>query len=1676
MHTNKTFTKALACFLALVMVFGAFASINGATVPAAAAEGMRSGVDNSYTQGNNENAVLTKTAELTEDGTYRIDLSAFTKGDVVVEAEPMDIILLLDQSYSMADRGEYNGRYYDCNHTTAVRQAVTALIDRVHEQAVQYNVEHRMAIAAYGCENSMIAQEEAHKVPYTGSEVYVGANAYGFSGRSSVFGVDVVYRRNKNTGEVIRTVGNSHYHYNASTYFNELDAGGNYKNYPPYTAQAHYDDCMLSLKTQADSLKASLTTYNPDKADSSLTAGTAMQVGMKMVEGILDAYRPNAETHENMYRVGDEWKNRKKIVIIFTDGYVGDSAFNPDWANECVKSSFRMKGDTYGEPATVYTVGLVYEKMNDYIYNDLKPYAPYGDYYDTYGYFGDRYVDGGLWRADASDTYVTYTFRGELFPRYYYTGDGQNQDPHHGLLNTYLSYISSNYIPQQGGPLPTLGVLHYYEDDRDFTDQFGTTHIHNMQLHVTDLSAWWNTALTPNYTPEQGNPGIIKNNYYIDTNNALDEASANGQLNIARLVDAFDLITTETTTVTRELLDVNAVLRDALSEHFKMPEDFGLDNISVKVVPFTGSVVNGEYVFNESEAYDLFTNQADKAANVRFDRASGVVTVSGYNYAQCIAGRTGGSKLVVTLTGIEARPAAVGDDLPTNDPDQTGIYEGTDLWDPIATPVDPGHTGDPGDPSETPDRDPLLYFPLPKVDIREKYVVYDFCRPVEEDNPEYFFGENGDVVELLALGECYKKQNPNAYQERYVKHDASGDKLYIAQKHNGNGARFEIKQISYDDFEIGALLECDPNKNDGVRYEWCKLTFLPATNVHYEETMLRYSSGDAQDAIDNNYAHWMELGGVNCSWQRGGGGSVAAQQSAANLLYGYEASYDRYGNSGNSDSSGSAAHAVVDAEYAQQVKDGVKQWPTAHFRYTGTGFDVISRSGANTGVLAVDVVPYGAPRNYKQGVKNKDYAHLIVDTYYKDAGDGEAVILHQIPVLRIVDMNWADYDVYITAVYDKLFDHLPKPKGVQSDETSLDGLKIPGLPEAEYELTRVAPEGTPGESIEPSKAAPAYGSFDVYLDAVRVYEPRTKTGITAIDRLAYQAANEYNPTYRQIRDILLDPAQYEGGNVNIDGVLYIDGQGGIVNVEKYEAHGPNNETYLAPAEKHSDGTSTERAFAFTIKEWDNEKSGLHISAKAPYGTVHLHVNGEHVAVVKSATEMYYDVTDIIRRTNGLIHGENTPNGHVVIQAYLDPNGPDPVVTAAPPTLAPGQTATPESSETPYAAPDPATHNVLSLVNIKFIPEQDAVLPDPTPTPDPTPVPDPTPTPAENYHLVIFADADENGTPGAVVKEVWVRNGDQLVEGLELPDFGENGVYFYDDEEGRILFTWPTVPAAPAGLINNVNNGYGGWNYNNEPINGDRTIYPARESASLDKARVTFTVNGNPNMQLLISSDLTTNTIPAGSSFAVDRTSVHNAMSADNLPYMLPGPTKDDVYTDMYPNGEVEVEPGTYRFGVFSKIDMGTRTYWYLAPGVAEVTLAAGDTLHVTFNTDTGCEYRHVSGANPIVVSTAHNGEGAPVTYGSIAHSVRGETDESDCVAFVSSDTFLFAEALLVGKPGDANHDREIDLMDALLIMRHALGEDCGFDLYELYCADLNKDGAIDLLDAVAVMRASLITE
>ena len=203
------------------------------------------------------------------------------------------------------------------------------------------------------------------------------------------------------------------------------------------------------------------------------------------------------------------------------------------------------------------------------------------------------------------------------------------------------------------------------------------------------------------------------------------------------------------------------------------------------------------------------------------------------------------------------------------------------------------------------------------------------------------------------------------------------------------------------------------------------------------------------------------------------------------------------------------------------------------------------------------------------------------------------------------------------------------------------------------------------------------------------------------------------------------------------------------------------------------------------------------------------------------------------------------------------------------------------------------------------------------------------------------------------------------------------------------------------------------------------------------------------------------------------TTQHNAMSEANLPYMLPGPTKNDVYSAESANGSISVAPGEYRFGMFSSAG----TAWYMfANCVANINLAAGDTLNVSFNQGT-IRFDLVSAANPIVVSTtAHNGEGAAVTCGSIAHSVRGGAVEDDCVAFVSSDTFLFAEAVLVGKPGDANHDREVNIMDALHILRYSIGSDGGFDLYGLYCADFNKDGVIDLIDAMAVMRASFITD
>lgn len=95
---------------------------------------------------------LTKTVTPKADGGYTVHLEAYTTGTVTTSTttKPCDIVLVLDQSGSMAD--DFNGEETDNEadiRQYAMKQAVNTFIDNVATKAKDEGVEHRIAIVKF---------------------------------------------------------------------------------------------------------------------------------------------------------------------------------------------------------------------------------------------------------------------------------------------------------------------------------------------------------------------------------------------------------------------------------------------------------------------------------------------------------------------------------------------------------------------------------------------------------------------------------------------------------------------------------------------------------------------------------------------------------------------------------------------------------------------------------------------------------------------------------------------------------------------------------------------------------------------------------------------------------------------------------------------------------------------------------------------------------------------------------------------------------------------------------------------------------------------------------------------------------------------------------------------------------------------------------------------------------------------------------------------------------------------------------------------------------------------------------------------------------------------------------------------------------------------------------------
>lgn len=440
--------------------------------------------------------------------------------------------------------------------------------------------------------------------------------------------------------------------------------------------------------------------------------------------------------------------------------------------------------------------------------------------------------------------------------------------------------------------------------------------------------------------------------------------------------------------------------------------------------------------------------------------------------------------------------------------------------------------------------------------------------------------------------------------------------------------------VSYDK-STNALLYTPQSVNSGETIDLAlvfaggyqvkkSITFLPATNVLYEENFMT------------------NRGGTTGEWKAEGTNNTATVvNDNENSVYGYADAYKGFAYYSN----GGALKATLD------LKGGKRAYTTdaVEFSFSGTGFDIISECGTNTGLIIAAVSKDGKP-----------FKVYIVDTYF--CGDnsiggnpiitGPGILDYQVPVVRAMNLERADYSVRILGYLTNTAGAIVGPASPtpwDGGETGAEGstrgangidtnriLREAGLKEfigCEVETsfmdensvlnggTGIAAKNSQNRTFG-KRGEETAQIADVYLDAFRVYQP------LELESEANYAENERGLKYAPVYDYVKNSAELTGSEVLQNSMVYVeyDGDTEIAHIANYQDRGPQNEVYLTNG----------NYIGFVLEGYTgNEK--VMISAKAVAGDPvlgYLDTNAIGDKIISSdmkMTEMYYDVTAYVRQ-------------------------------------------------------------------------------------------------------------------------------------------------------------------------------------------------------------------------------------------------------------------------------------------------------------------------------------------------------------------------------------------------------------------------------------------------------------
>lgn len=378
------------------------------------------------------------------------------------------------------------------------------------------------------------------------------------------------------------------------------------------------------------------------------------------------------------------------------------------------------------------------------------------------------------------------------------------------------------------------------------------------------------------------------------------------------------------------------------------------------------------------------------------------------------------------------------------------------------------------------------------------------------------------------------------------------------------------------------------------------IRIYPASNVMYEENVVK---------LGNN-SDWTKTRTAESKTQK-------TEKLGEEGIHGYDESYDTDSEFSN----GSAYQAQLKIPSGKDFTETKK----ATFTFTGTGFDVISECGINTGVLLAVVKD-------ANGTPVKSY---LVDTYFTgdDGGiiSGTGILDYQVPVVRCTGLKQGSYTVdvygYLTSNSGAVKDAAKSAEATteegevseQAVAAVLDDMSVKNVDASEVEATCMDDNSVllGGTGVEETAAksrtarATAATSANVYIDGVRVYNTLSENN----------GANKYtkseqNVKYESVYDYVKNSLDANGTWTD-NAMIYTEYNGSTdsSSIAEYKQQGPENEVYLAPG----------CDIAFALKNY-KEGDTAQIAMKAVKDSVTVESEQCETSSLDSATEMYYNLT------------------------------------------------------------------------------------------------------------------------------------------------------------------------------------------------------------------------------------------------------------------------------------------------------------------------------------------------------------------------------------------------------------------------------------------------------------------